>query len=67
MKQLPLFRNFFPEYGDRKVYGAVAGIVIDEGADRFAYKSGLFVIAQRGEMVEITNDEKFEPREWQPD
>ena len=52
-----------PEYADRKVIGAVAGIIIDEGADKFAYKIGLFVIVQSGETVKITNDDEFSPME----
>ena len=53
IESLCKFKSFFPEYADRKVIGAVAGIVIDEGADRFAYKKGL-----------ILNDKGFMPKEW---
>jgi predicted AAA+ superfamily ATPase len=62
--RLGKFKRFFPEYDDRKVVGAVAGIVIDEGVDRFAYKNGLFVIAQSGDPVQMLNDSKFVPKEW---
>lgn len=64
IQQLGQFKVFFPEYADRKVVGAVAGIVIDGDADKFAYKQGLFVIVQSGEQVEIANDEKFRPKLW---
>lgn len=64
LQRLAEFKQFFPEYQDRRVYGAVAGIVIDEGADRYAYQNGLFVIGEKGETVKILNDEKFVPREW---
>lgn len=64
LKRLSQFKAFFPEYANRKVIGAVAGIAIDENADRFAYKSGLFVIGQSGETARILNDEKFIPRTW---
>lgn len=64
LDKLARFKSFFPEYADRKVVGAVAGIVIDEGVDRYAYKSGLFVIGQSGETVKILNDKKFIPRSW---
>jgi hypothetical protein len=64
IQRLGSFREFFPEYADRKVVGAVAGIVIEEGADRFAYRNGLFVIGQSGEAAKILNDEKFKPRYW---
>lgn len=38
------------EYKDRNVVGAVGGgISIEEGSERYAYKKGMFVIAQSGE------------------
>ena len=64
LERLEKFKSFFPEYADRKVIGAVAGIVIDEGSDKFAYKKGLFVIEQSGDTVKITNDDEFSPIEW---
>jgi len=64
LDKLKEFRRFFPEYADRKIIGAVAGIVIESGADRFAYRQGLFVIAQKGENVTILNDSKFIPKKF---
>ena len=64
LNRLEKFKTVFTEYENRKVVGAVAGIVIDERADRFAYKKGLFVIGQRGDTVAILNDENFRPRMW---
>ncbi len=62
IERLGRFKIYFPEYADRQVVGAVAGIVIEEGVDRFAYKRGLYVIAQSGETVRILNDPDFKPR-----
>ena len=64
LKRLKEFKEFFPEYIEKKALGAVAGIVIEEGADRYAYRQGLFVIGQTGETVRILNDEKFRPKLW---
>jgi TPP-dependent indolepyruvate ferredoxin oxidoreductase alpha subunit len=64
LEQLAKFKTFFPDYANRKVIGAVAGIVIEDGVDRFAYKQGLYVIGQNGETVEILNDDAFEPKTW---
>lgn len=58
------FREFFTNFAGKKLLGAVAGIVIDERADRYAYRKGLFVITQAGENIKILNDEKFKPKEW---
>jgi hypothetical protein len=44
--------------------GAVAGIKIESNADKYAYRQGLFVLKQKGEIVEIANDDKFQPKEW---
>ena len=64
IEDLNEFRKFFPMYNDRQLIGAVAGIIIDEGVDRYAYRKGLFIIAQSGENIEILNDDKFKPKEW---
>lgn len=63
--RLKPFKRFFPRYADMKVYGAIAYIHVEEDADRYAYKQGLFVLTfTSGDLVEILNDEKFEPKEW---
>lgn len=64
IKNLTEFRQFFPEYNQKQLYGAVAGIQIEEGADKYAYRQGLFVLAQRGENVAILNDTEFQPKTW---
>ncbi|MCD5401104.1 DUF3782 domain-containing protein [candidate division NPL-UPA2 bacterium] len=64
IERLQKFRSFFPEYSARKVVGAVGGIVIDESADKYAYKKGLYVIAESGNTVKILNDAKFKHHLW---
>ena len=64
IQDLKEFRQFFPEYNQKQLYGAVAGIEIEEGADKYAYRQGLFVLAQSGETVNILNDEQFQPQAW---
>ena len=46
------------------IYGAVAGMIVEGEADKYAYKKGLFVLRQNGNIVEIVNDARFQPREW---
>jgi len=62
--RLEQFKSCFPEYSTRKIIGAVGGIVIEESADRYAYKQGMFVITESGESVAILNDKNFEPKFW---
>lgn len=64
VEDLQRFHQFFPEHANRQLYGAVAGIAFDQGADRYAYRQGLFVLAQSGETMQILNDATFEPRAW---
>jgi hypothetical protein len=64
VEDLQRFHQFFPEHADRQLYGAVAGIAFDQGADRYAYRQGLFVLAQSGETMQILNDASFEPKAW---
>jgi hypothetical protein len=63
-KKLPRFFDFFPKFRQPLLYGGVAGMSIDKGVDRFAYKKGLFVISQTGDNVQILNDKKFRPRSF---
>ena len=64
LEKLAHFKEAFPRFADVTLNGAVAGIEIDEGVDRYAYRRGLFVIRQSGEVVEIANDKNFRPRIW---
>ncbi len=48
----------------KTLFGAVAGIFFEENADRYAYKKGLYVLKQTGNILAIVNDEKFKPKEW---
>ena len=64
MTRLAEFKLFFPEYAEKQIFGAVAGIVIESGVDRFAMNQGLFVIVQSGEVMQIANAEGFVPQAW---
>lgn len=58
------FKEFFPEYADKKAIGAVAAMVIEENVRRFAINQGFFVIEQVGDTLRMANDANFEPRTW---
>ncbi|MBU6229660.1 MAG: DUF3782 domain-containing protein [Cyanobacteria bacterium REEB459] len=61
---LERFTTFFPEYTGMQLYGAVAGIGIESGADRYAYRQGLFVMTQSGDSVTLLNESAFVPKAW---
>ena len=68
LDDLAEFLHFFPKYAGRRIYGAVAGLNIEENADRYAYRRGLFVLGVTGEgMVQIINDDKFRPHDFAKD
>jgi hypothetical protein len=31
---------------------------------RFAYRKGLYVLAQSGDTIQIRNDARFQPKQW---
>jgi hypothetical protein len=64
IEKLQNFKIAFPAYKDYQAYGAVAGIEINQGIDRYAYQQGLFVIRPSGETVAIVNDQKFQAKIW---
>ena len=67
LERLEKIRKYPPKRFDLKgvkLLGAVAAIIIDGDADKYAYKKGLFVLRQKGNIVEIVNDRKFKPKEW---
>jgi hypothetical protein len=53
-----------PRYQSFNILGAVAAMVIPSDVASYAYRRGLFVIAQSGEDLVILNDEKFKPKAW---
>ncbi len=56
---------FFTRDAGRRVYAGIAGLDFAEGADRYAYHKGLFVLGLTGEgLVSIRNDVNFRPRDF---
>ncbi len=64
LQTLERFKEAFPKYQNYKLYGAVAGIKIDERSDLYATQEGLFVISPAGDSVIIANSQTLEPRIW---
>ena len=64
LEKLSRFKEAFPHYKNYQAYGAVAGIEINEGIDRYAYRQGLVVIKTAGNMVKIVNNDNFQPKIW---
>ncbi len=64
LERMEKFKLLFPEYANKKTFGAVAGMVISENVAKYAYRKGFFVIGQADDSVRILNDQKFQPTAW---
>ena len=64
LARLSEFKEFFPEYVNKRVMGAISGIIVEENVERYAMNQGLFVIVQSGETVKMANEQAFNPRVW---
>jgi hypothetical protein len=64
LERLDQFKDCFPQYAGYHLYGAIAAMVLPEETARYAYRQGLFVLAQSGETIRMRNDAAFRPRVW---
>ena len=67
IERLEKFRRYIDARGDdkRQFIGAVAGASVDDEVADFALESGMYVIVQSGEAVEIVpTPEGFQARKW---
>jgi len=64
LQTLERFKKAFPKHKNDKLYGAVAGIKIDERVNEYAIQEGLFLIQPTGDSVIIANSHNFEPKIW---
>ena len=64
IEKLKCFKKVFPEYANKKVYGAVAFIVADSESDKYSENQKLFVIRATGNSASILNPQDFSPRNF---
>ncbi len=64
LARLDKFKPLFKYYQNIVLMGAVAGMVVPDDVAKYAYRRGLFVLAQNGDSILIRNDDKFNPRQW---
>ena len=63
LENIKSFKNYFPEYQDKKVYGAVAYLKSDEGAKNYAERKGLFILNPVGNIMKVVNSARFRPKQ----
>jgi hypothetical protein len=59
-----VFKKLFPEYKDRNGYGTIVFLPVDQEADKYALKKGLFVTKATEKSIRIVNGKKFKPKNW---
>ncbi|MGD7037456.1 hypothetical protein [Methylotuvimicrobium buryatense] len=64
LNRLEKLKRLLPKYRDVELMGAVAAMVMPNDVARYAYREGLYVLAQSGNTVLIRNDGKFSPKIW---
>ena len=66
LDRMERIRDCLRKAGDRRrLYGAVAGVILDEQTRDYAHKNGLFVLEPSGDIFNLaTSKEKFTPRQW---
>ena len=62
LAKLSEFAEWFPEYRDRRLYGAMAYLEADDSVTKHAARKGLFVIRATGSSASIVNRPDFRPR-----
>lgn len=58
------FKENYPNYSKVDVIGFVSGLNIDEAAKKFAFRQGLYILAPKGETMELLNTSDFKPKMW---
>ncbi|TAN49138.1 MAG: DUF3782 domain-containing protein [Methylococcaceae bacterium] len=64
LQRLAKIKRLLPKYRDVRLMGAVAAMVMSNEVARYAYRKGLYVLAQSGDTILIRNDAKFSPKVW---
>ncbi len=47
-----------------KMYGAVAGMIVNKEVERYAIKKGFYLVKPKGDSVEISNANDFKAKTW---
>jgi len=64
VEDILVFRDFFPEYREKKLIGILATLRVEENVLKLAEKQGLLVLAVGDQLLEVKNTHGFKPKEW---
>ena len=58
------FRDYFPEYKDRKFIAGLAMLYADKSLIRYASSKGILILAVGDELMDVMNEPGFKPTEF---
>jgi hypothetical protein len=58
------FRDYFPEYADRKLLGCLATLSAHESLIKHASREGILILAVGDELMDVMNEPGFKPAEF---
>ncbi len=64
VERLGSVRDFFPEYADKRILGAIASLYVDESLVRLGERHGLIVLGFGQDLMDVLNAPGFVPREF---
>ena len=64
LKTLGVFREYFPEHRDKRVFGGLAMLYADKSLIRYASRKGILVLAVGDELMDVMNEPGFKPAEF---
>ena len=64
LERLEKIKRFLPDHVNKRISGALAGMVIPANVASYAIKKGLYVIGQNGEHLELRNEKSFTAKTW---
>ena len=64
LRTISRIRDYFPEFSDRKLIGAVASLHVGKSVVNFATKNGVLALAVGDELMDIQNPEGFRLSIW---
>jgi len=65
LERMSVFQQFFTKYKNYSVYGAVTALRVEQTADRYAEKNGLFVVKIGNDnLISLLNQDDFIPKKF---
>jgi hypothetical protein len=64
LKTIVVFREYWPEYKDRRVFGGLAMLYADKSLIRYASRKGILILAVGDELMDVMNEPGFKPTEF---